>query len=92
MVLGRKPRAHLHQNLKRPHWVPYEAEATQKLERACRTIKPQYSKCVAPYTGNLTAMTQMKNLNGINEGIPRDARGASAVIRACRRRSRCSKS
>ena len=27
-------RLHLHQNLKRPHWVPYEAEATQKLEQA----------------------------------------------------------
>ena len=66
-------RLHLHQNLKRPHWVPYEAEATQKLERAWQANETSVP-LNASYTANLTAMTQMKNLNGYKRRILRDAR------------------
>ena len=68
-------RLHLHQNLKRPHWVPYEAEATQKLERAWQQNQTSVP-LNASYTANLTAMTQMKNLNGYKRRILRDARPA----------------
>ena len=68
-------RLHLHQNLKRPHWVPYEAEATQKLERAWQSNQMSVP-LNASYTANLTAMTQMKNLNGYKRRILRTrARG-----------------
>ena len=63
--------------------MPYEAEATEARTRLGRTIKPQYSN--ASYTANLTAMTQMKNLNGYNGASCATAR---CGIRARRRRSR----
>ena len=68
-------RLHLHQNLKPPHWVPYEAEAAQKLERAWQANQTSVP-LNASYTANLTAMTQMKNLNGYKRRILRDARAS----------------